>query len=121
VLQQCAALDPNNAEGYQKVATFYWDKAYRDPMINDEQKRQYADKGMEFVDKALSIKPDYFEAVIYKGLLFRVKATVEPNVRLRTQYLEQASLMQKQGLELKKQQQQQQAPEASPAAPAGGQ
>jgi tetratricopeptide (TPR) repeat protein len=122
VLQQCATLAPDNAEGYQKVATFYWDKAYRDPLINDEQKRQYADKGMEFVDKALSIKPDYFEAVIYKGLLFRVKATVEQNPRLRAQYLEQAALMQKQGLELKKQQQQQpQAAEASPAAPAGGQ
>src|SRR5262245_52393375 len=39
VLQQCAALDPNNAEGYQKVASFYWDKAYRDPLITDEQKR----------------------------------------------------------------------------------
>jgi tetratricopeptide (TPR) repeat protein len=119
VLQQCAALDPNNAEGYQKVASFYWDKAYRDPLITDEQKRVYADKGMEFVDKALSIKPDYFEAVIYKGLLFRVKATVEANPRLRAQYLEQAQLMQKQGLELKKQQQQQ-AAEAS-AAPTGGQ
>jgi tetratricopeptide (TPR) repeat protein len=120
VLEQCAALAPDNAEGYQKVATFYWDKAYRDPMINDEQKRQYADKGMEFVDKALAIKPDYFEAVIYKGLLFRVKATVESNPRLRSQYLEQASLMQKQGLELKKQQQQQ-AADASPAPTGGGQ
>jgi tetratricopeptide (TPR) repeat protein len=120
VLQQCATLEPDNAEGYQKVATFYWDKAYRDPMINDEQKRQYADKGMEFVDKALSIKPDYFEAVIYKGLLFRVKATVEQNPRLRAQYLEQASLMQKQGLDLKRQQQQQ-AADASPAPTGGGQ
>jgi tetratricopeptide (TPR) repeat protein len=119
VLQQCAALNPNNAQGYQMVATFFWDKAYRDPMLGDEQKRQYADKGMEFVDKALSIKPDYFEAVIYKGLLFRVKATVEQNPRLRAQYLEQASLMQKQGLELKKQQQQQ-AADSAPA-PTGGQ
>lgn len=104
VLQSCAGLDPNNAEGFQKVATFYWDKAYRDPLLNDEQKRQYADKGLEAVDKALQLKPDYFEAVIFKGLLYRVKATVEPNPRLRAQYLEQAAGLQKQGLELKKQQ-----------------
>jgi tetratricopeptide (TPR) repeat protein len=122
VLQHCASLNPSNAAGYQMVATFYWDKAYRDPMLTDEQKRQYADKGMEFVDKALSIKPDYFEAVIYKGLLFRVKATVEQNPRLRAQYLEQASLMQKQGLELKKQQQQAADAGASAApTPTGGQ
>ena len=72
---------PQQPAGYQKVATFYWDKAYRDPLLTDEQKRQYADKGMEAVDKALSIKPDYFEAVIYKGLLFRVKATVASRTR----------------------------------------
>jgi tetratricopeptide (TPR) repeat protein len=105
VLLSCAALDPNNAEGYQKVATFYWDKSYRDPMLNDEQKTMYADKGLEAVDKALQIKPDYFEAVIFKGLLYRVKATVETNPRLRQQYLEQAATLQKQGLDLKKQQQ----------------
>jgi tetratricopeptide (TPR) repeat protein len=105
VLLSCAALDPGNAEGYQKVATFYWDKSYRDPMLTDDQKKVYADKGLEAVDKALQIKPDYFEAVIFKGLLYRVKATVETNPRLRQQYLEQAATLQKQGLDLKKQQQ----------------
>ena len=31
ILQQCAQLKPPDPAGYQKVATFYWDKAYRDP------------------------------------------------------------------------------------------
>ena len=31
------------------------------------------------MDKALALKPDYFEAVIYKGLLYRVKANVAKN------------------------------------------
>ncbi len=39
--------------GYYKVATFYWDKAYRDPLLTDPQKDEYADKGLEAVDKAL--------------------------------------------------------------------
>jgi tetratricopeptide (TPR) repeat protein len=103
-LQRCTELKPEDASGYQKIATFFWDKAYRDPMISEEQKRGYADKGMEAVDKALSLKPDYFEAIIYKGLLFRVKAAAEQNPRLRQQYLEQAQQLQKQALEIKKQQ-----------------
>src|SRR5262245_29317250 len=78
-LERCAAMDPNDAGGWHKVASFYWDKAYRDPLLDDKSKEQYADKGMEAVGKALAIKPDYFEAVIYKGLLFRVKATVARN------------------------------------------
>ena len=102
VLQRCAAMTPNDASGYQKLATFFWDKAYRDPLLTDEQKEQYADKGLEMVDKALSMKPDYFEAVIFKGLLYRVKANVAKNPQLKQQYLDQALALQKQGLEMKK-------------------
>jgi tetratricopeptide (TPR) repeat protein len=101
-LERCASLAPNDASGFQKIATFYWDKAYRDPLINDKQKDEYADKGLENVDKALKLKPDYFEAVIFKGLLYRVKAGVTTNPRLRQQYMDQAANLQKQGLELKK-------------------
>lgn len=124
VLQRCSELTPNDPGGYQKVATFYWDKAYRDPSITDEQKTKYADLGLENVDKALQIKPDYFEAVIFKGLLYRVKASVEQNPRVRQQYLEQAALLQKQGMDIKKQQMAEaanQGPLALPASPAPGQ
>jgi tetratricopeptide (TPR) repeat protein len=116
VLQRCASLAPDDPGGYQKVASFYWDKAYRDPLITDEQKQHYADKGMEAVNKALELKPDYFDAVIYKGLLYRVMASVTKDPRQRAQFLDQAQTLQKQGLELRKQQQ---AAEAAAAA-AGG-
>ena len=38
ILEKCATLDPNDPSGWQKVATFYWDKAYRDPLLTDDQK-----------------------------------------------------------------------------------
>jgi tetratricopeptide (TPR) repeat protein len=117
VLERCANLDPNDPGGHQKVASFYWDKAYRDPLITDEQKRHYAEKGMEAVDKALSLKPDYFDAVIYKGLLYRVMASVAKDPRQRAQYLDQAQTLQKQGLELRKQQQAAEAAAAAAGSP----
>jgi len=55
-------------DGYYKVATFYWDKAYRDPMLTDQQKDAYADKGLEAVGRALELKRDYIDAIVYKGL-----------------------------------------------------
>lgn len=117
-LQRCTALKPDDAAGYQKIATFFWDKAYRDDRISDEQKRDYAEKGMQAVDKALQLKPDYFEAIIYKGLLYRVKAGVEQNPRLRQQYLDQAAQLQKQALDIKKQMAEESA-QAAPVAPSG--
>ena len=104
-LERCAELQPNDPSGYYKVATFFWDKAYRDPLLNDEQKNGYADKGLEAVDKALSLKPDYWEAIISKGLLYRVKALVAKNPKVRAQYLDQAQTLQKQALDLRKSQQ----------------
>ena len=103
-LERCAELAPTDAGGYQKVAAFYWDKAYRDPLLDDKAKEAYVEKGMGAVNKAIEIKPDYFEAIIYKGLLFRVKAILARNPVVRQQFLDEAQALQKRGLELKKQQ-----------------
>ena len=114
-LERCASLAPTDPGGWQKVSAFYWDKAYRDPLLDDTKKDEYAEKGLEAVNKALAIKADYFEAVIYKGLLYRVKAAVARNPAERMRYLNDAQDFQKQGLELKKQQEQEAAPQQAPA------
>ena len=69
-LEKCAKLDATDPSGYYKLAMFYWDKAYRDPLIADKEKDEYADKGIGAVDTALGMKPDYWEAIITKGLLY---------------------------------------------------
>jgi len=103
-LEKCATIDPNDPSGWYKVAVFYWDKAYRDPFLNDEAKDSFADKGLEAVDKALAIKPDYVDGLVYKGLLLRVKAQVTNNARLRVQYLDQAQTLAKQAKQLRTEQ-----------------
>ena len=104
-LKRCAELAPDDPTGYYKVATFYWDKAYRDPLLSDKAKDEYADRGIEVIDKALGMKPDYWEAIITKGLLFRVKAQVATSLPERRRYIEQAQMLQKQALDLRKEQQ----------------
>src|SRR6266581_4107009 len=104
-LERCASLDPSDCSGYYKVASFYWNEAYRDPLISDAQKETYCDKGLETVDKALSCRPDYWEAIITKGLLYRVKASNAKNPKMRLQFLEQAQTLQKRAMELRKEQQ----------------
>jgi tetratricopeptide (TPR) repeat protein len=104
-MELCAELVPTDPSGYYKVATFFWDKAYRDHEINEVEKNEYADLGIEAVDKALGIQPDYWEAIISKGLLFRVKAQVAPTTSDRKKYLEQAQILQKQAMDLRKEQQ----------------
>ena len=101
-LEKCAKLDAADPSGYYKLAMFYWDKAYRDPLIGDKEKDEYADKGLDAVDTALGLKPDYWEAIITKGLLYRVKAQVARDPKLRKEYLDKAVLLQKQAMDLRK-------------------
>jgi len=110
-LARCAEIDPTDPSGHYKLAMFFWDKAYRDPMLGDKEKNEYADKGIQAIDASLETKPDYWEAIITKGLLYRVKAQVAPSAAARKQYLDQAVLLQKQAIDLRK--------EAQAAAAAG--
>jgi tetratricopeptide (TPR) repeat protein len=101
-LGRCADIDPADPSGHYKLSMFYWDKAYRDPMLGDKEKNEYADKGIEAVNKSLDVKPDYWEAIITKGLLYRVKAVVAPNAAARKKFLDEAVLLQKQAIDIRK-------------------
>lgn len=115
-LKKCADLDPADPKGFYTVATFYWDQCYRGPLLEDARKKQLADEGMEYVNKALSIKTDFVEALIYKGLLLREQAKLTKNPATRNSLMEEAQVLQKQAVELKKQQEAELAEKAKQAA-----
>ena len=46
----------------------------RDFKLKENEKREFVGKGVEAVDHALQIKPDYMEALVYKNLLLRLQA-----------------------------------------------
>jgi tetratricopeptide (TPR) repeat protein len=103
-LERCATLDPDNPSGYYTVSSFYWNKAYRDPDIKDDDAKKAAliEKGLTAVEKALTLKPDHWESLISKGLLLRVKASLARDPRTRFQLVEEASALQNQAMELRK-------------------
>ena len=83
-------LEPQNPEAHYTLATYYWDKASRDFRLSDKEKMQLVLDGLTAIDKALSIKPDYMEAITYKGLLLRTQAIVEKDPKKQQQYLREA-------------------------------
>jgi len=89
-LQQAAALEPNNPEGYHRVATFYWEKANKDYRLSPAQKKDYILKGLAMEDKALSLNPDYMDAITYKNILLRLEAHDEKDVKKQKELLDEA-------------------------------
>lgn len=72
-----AEREPNNPEAFYTIATYYWEKAYRDFTTSPADKVKFVQAGNEAIDKAIQLKPDYYEALTYKGLLLRVQANLE--------------------------------------------
>lgn len=102
-LQQRAQKEPNNPEAFYTIATFYWDKAFRDARLKEAEKKDIVNKGVEAVDHALQIKPDYAEALVYKGLLLRLEANMEKDRDKQQALLKEADRLRDKANDLRKQ------------------
>jgi tetratricopeptide (TPR) repeat protein len=94
-LEQAAALEPNNPEGYHRVAVFYWDKSRGDFRLSANEKRDFIQKGLAMEDKALSLNPDYMEAMTYKNILLRLKANITTDAAEQKRLIEEADKLRK--------------------------
>ena len=46
-LAQARDVNPSNPEGYYLIATYYWDKVYRDPDLTQRDRGQFVELGIE--------------------------------------------------------------------------
>jgi tetratricopeptide (TPR) repeat protein len=94
-LEQAAELEPNNPEGWHRVAVFYWDKTRGDFRLPVATQRDYIMKGLSMEDKALSLNPDYMEALTYKNILLRLQANIEKDPAKQKQLIDEADKLRK--------------------------
>jgi len=90
-LEERASKDPNNPEAYHTIASYYWDEASKDTKLRDNEKKDYVLKGIKAADRALSIKNDYGDAMVFKGLLLRQQALLEKDPKIQQQLLKDAN------------------------------
>jgi tetratricopeptide (TPR) repeat protein len=101
-LEQRAKLEPNNPEAFYMISTYYWDNAQHNVQLKDADKRASVEKGLTAVDKALQIRPDYMEAMTYKGLLLRVQALIEKDPAKQQALLKEANTLHDKAEDLRK-------------------
>ena len=100
-LELCAAQSPSDPTGYFQLGTVLWDKAYRDQTLTDKQKLVYVERGLSHIDRALGLKKDFVEALVYKGLLLRLKAMAISDPALQNRLVDEAVALQKRAMALK--------------------
>ncbi len=101
-LKKRIELEPQNPEAHYTLATYHWDKASRDFRLTDAQKKQLVLDGLVAVDKALEIKPDYIEAMTYKGLLLRTQALVEKDPAVQQRLIREGTALGDKANEMRK-------------------
>ena len=99
-LSQRAALEPDNPEAFYTIGTFYWEKAFRDFRLTDEEQGEFVMLGLEQLETALSLNPDYVEALTYKNILLRMQANLTEDLDARDALIEEADTLRDRAEEL---------------------
>jgi TonB family protein len=100
-LELCAAQNPRDPQGYFQLAVSLWDKAFKDKTLTDPQKLAYVERGLGHIDRALALDENFWEAMIYKGLLLRTKAITASDPAVQKRLLAEATALQDRAKALK--------------------
>lgn len=99
---RAAELEPENPQGYHMIGSFYQDKVAKDFRLNDAEKRDYVQRGIEAEDKALSLNPNYIDALVYKNILLRQQALLEKDPKRQAMLIKEADQLRNRAIELQK-------------------
>ena len=106
------AADPQNAEALYRIAVIDFDDSLKKTGLQGEnvqflspEERDHTlkdiDEGLKSLDKAIQIRPDYFDAMEYQNLLWREKAKFEKDEKAKNELLRQADIQAQKSLALR--------------------
>jgi tetratricopeptide (TPR) repeat protein len=105
-------VNPQNADAYYRIAVIDFDDVFEKTGVqgenveymNPEEKTKALaniDEGLSSLNKALEIRPTYFDAMEYQNLLWREKAKFEKNEAAKAELIHQADLVSQKALALR--------------------
>jgi len=105
-------IDPQNAEAYYRIAVIDFDDVFEKTgvqgenvefMSPDEKAKAQAniEEGLTCINKALEIRPTYFDAMEYENLLWREKAKFEKDEKAKNELIRQADIVAQKALALR--------------------
>jgi tetratricopeptide (TPR) repeat protein len=102
--QKRAEAEPNNPEAWQMIAHYYWEKSFKDKTLPVAKVKEYTDKGLVAVDKALALNSEYFQAVAFKNILLKQKAKFEKDPKVYDALMKESNIYEQKANEMAKQQ-----------------
>jgi tetratricopeptide (TPR) repeat protein len=101
-LKKRLEIEGNNPEVYYLIGVQAWDRSYNFPDLDPILRAKIVEDGLQSLNKAVELKPDYFEAISYINLLYREKAKMEPDPVKKQEFTDTANKYLQQALEMRK-------------------
>ena len=98
-LARVTLLTPADPQPFYQLAVFYEERVRKDQSLGPAEQTTYLAAGMDAVDQALALRPEYFEALTYKNLLLRHQARFVTDPQAQRSMLDEADRLQRQALE----------------------
>jgi tetratricopeptide (TPR) repeat protein len=75
--EKITLLDAKNPESYYVYGVVCYEKVAKNPPADINERLQIIAKGQRALEKAITLKKDYFESMVYLSLLYRQQAPLE--------------------------------------------
>jgi len=116
-LEKRIAAEPPEVrpEVYHLIGAQAWDRSYNYLDLGPVERAQIVEQGLQALNKAVELRPDYFEAISYINLLYREKAKMETDPVKQQEYMATADQYRNQAIELRKKSMASRTPTPEPA------
>ena len=98
--EKITLLDKNNPESYYIYGVVCFDKVTKNPPADPLEKIAIIQKGEAALQRAMALKPDYAEAIIYLNLFLRQQALIETDPVKQQALIAQADQLRNRAIEL---------------------
>ena len=94
--------EPQDPDALYSLGAFVWLMSYRDPGMDRERRLALLDEGLASLRRAIEIRPDDFETLIYINLLYLEKAKYVAGEAERSEFEAQSRAFRERALALRK-------------------
>jgi len=89
--EKITLLDNKNPESYYIYGVVCYEKVAKNPPADMAERLSIIERGKRALEKAIQLKPDYFEAMVYLSLLYRQQAPIETDPAKQQQLVAEAN------------------------------
>ncbi len=98
--EKITLLDKDNPEAFYIFGVVCYEKVAKNPPADPAEKMAIIAKGKAALERAIALKPDYFESIVYLNLLYRQQALAETDPARQQELIKQADELKNRAVEI---------------------